>query len=70
MNIKVGGKMGVVEILSQEGVVKWIGIISGILTIISFIMGIFTGKKIERNSINKKSVNLFFSKGNNIRQEK
>lgn len=62
--------MGVVEILSQEGVVKWIGIISGILTIISFIMGIFTGKKIERNSINKKSVNLFFSKGNNIRQEK
>ncbi len=62
--------MGVIEILSQEGVVKWIGIISGILTIISFIMGIFTGKKIERNSINKKSVNLFFSKGNNIRQEK
>ena len=62
--------MNVIEVLSQEGVIKWIGIISSILTIISFIVGIFTGKKIEKNSINKKNITLIGSKGNNIRQEK
>lgn len=63
--------MGVIEILQQEGVVKWLGIISSILTIISFIGGFFTGKTIEkRKSTNIKKASALFSKGINIRQEK
>ncbi|MGL5056075.1 MAG: hypothetical protein ACRC6A_01725 [Fusobacteriaceae bacterium] len=59
------------EMLSKiftDSVIKWIGIISGLITIISIVYSILKRKNKKSGNNNSKKATLWFSNNNNIKQ--